>query len=82
MSPPTRGVDTPTAQRLAAVRQRSAGAGCAGGQHYMRRDPDGPPDRPWRCIDCDTVRPWSGGFGAWLIGHAPLVAAASAEAAP
>lgn len=76
----TRGVDTPTAKHLAGIRQRQASGGCSAGRHYMRRDPDGPADRPWKCVDCLTEQPWKGGFEAWLIGHAPLIAAAAAAA--
>ncbi len=64
-------------------KERHRPRGCPGGQHYMRRDPDGPADRPWKCVrdGCDATRAWSGGFDAWLIGHAPLIAAAAAQEA-
>lgn len=72
----------PYAQACAERRERHRRVGCTGGQHYMRRAPDGPADRPWRCVDCGATRAWSGGFEAWLVGHAPLIAAAAAGAAP
>lgn len=63
-------------------KERHRPRGCPGGQHYMRRDPDGPADRPWKCVNCPAVREWSGGFDTWLVGHAPLLAAAAAVTCP
>lgn len=70
---PTRGVDTPTALAMSAVRERHRGGGCAGGQHYMRRDPAGPADGPWVCVEpgCGLVEPWHGGIAGWLATHQP-----------
>ena len=55
-------------------KERHRPRGCPGGQHYMRRDPHGPADRPWRCVrdGCDHEQAWSGGIAAWMANHRPV----------
>lgn len=59
------------AQVCADRRERHRPTGCPGGQHYMRRDPTGPDDRPWKCRNCPHEQPWTGGIAAWMAAHAP-----------
>lgn len=54
----------PSAYALACAKRRDSLAEavqlCAGGQHAMRRDSEGPPDRPFKCVRCPAERPWLG----------------------